>query len=63
MKKYEEGELIQDMNELLQQEFIYMHNKIYHKGWFCSWQIQSAQQYIKHKLLRKAVKKESDSNN
>ena len=39
-RKYERGEHILTLDELAKQEFIYMDHKVYHRGWFGSWQFR-----------------------
>lgn len=34
------GKKITNISEVVQQDFIYCRNKLYHKGWFMSWQMQ-----------------------
>lgn len=53
-RKYRKGEPITSLNELYQQKFIYFGNKITHHGWFGSWQLRLAQQYIDRGWLYKA---------
>jgi len=37
--KYVRGEQIQSLDELIAQKFIYFNHKVYHRGWFRSWQL------------------------
>ena len=46
MKKYSKGEPIKSLDELVSQEFVYWNNKVTHKGWFLSWQLQMAHKAI-----------------
>ena len=43
-KKYEKGEVIEDLNELLhalvKEGYVYYRHKIYHSGWATSWQLR-----------------------
>ena len=55
-RKYQKGEPIKSLDELSTQEFIYFYDKITHRGWFRSWQIRSALQYINRGCLYYAVK-------
>jgi len=57
-RKYTKGELITNFDELLKQEFIYVHGKIYHIGWVKSWRIQMAETYLIRNEVHKAVKKQ-----
>jgi hypothetical protein len=56
MKAYEKGELITSLDEMLKQEFIFSREKVYHRGWFCSWPIIFAQGKIQEKQIFKAIK-------
>lgn len=60
-KKYKRGDVITSLEELSQQEFIYVvhddYEKIYHHGWFKSWQFKNIEFQLKNKTLYKAVKK------
>lgn len=47
MRKYIAGEPIRDLNHLLECDFIFFHNKCYHKGWWGNWSLR----FIKHQLL------------
>lgn len=38
MKKYAQGETIKTAGELIAQEFVMFRGKVYHRGWFRSWQ-------------------------
>ena len=38
MNRYRKGGNIRSVDEILRQEFIYYINKLYHNGWFASWQ-------------------------
>lgn len=39
MSGYEQLEPIQTLDELVAQEFVIMHQKVYHQGWVRSWQL------------------------
>lgn len=54
-RKYRRGEVITSLDELAKQEFIYWHNKIYHAGWFMSWQFRMAKRFIDAGSLYYAV--------
>ena len=58
-RKYTQGELIHSFDELLEQEFIYVHGKIYHMGWVKSWRVRMAEDYLKRNVVYKAIKKSS----
>lgn len=55
-RKYRKGKPITSLDELAKQEFIYLHDKITHRGWFGSWQFSLVQRYIERGLLFYAVK-------
>ena len=57
-RKYEKGEPIETLDQLVNQDFIYLNNKIYNHGWFLSWQLSYANELISRKKLFKAIKKE-----
>lgn len=60
MKKYTPGQKITSMDELADQDFIYIvrgeYSKIYHKGWLLSWPLRTALRYIEQGVIYKAVK-------
>lgn len=60
MRKYEKGEIVTNISEIAGEEFIYFHNKIYHKGWWQSWQYIFIIKAISVGVLYKAKKKGSD---
>lgn len=60
MKKYRPGPKVTSLNELMEQDFVYWHDKITPKGWFCSWQLRMAQDAIKYGVIRLAIKIESE---
>lgn len=39
-KKYRRGGHILSLDELAKQKFVYFRHKIYHEGWFGSWQLR-----------------------
>lgn len=53
MRKYEQGDLIRSLDELMNQEFVMMNGKVYHTGWFGSWHIRNCKDYIHQKRLFK----------
>ena len=55
-RKYKKGDQIKSLDELEKQKFIYFFDKITHRGWFRSWQIRSALQYIQRGCLYYAIK-------
>ena len=56
MRKYKEGEIIKSLDELMAQDFIYIHGKVTHIGWVSSWQIRMAYNLINAGEIRKANK-------
>lgn len=59
-RKYRKGKPITSLTELYAQQFIFVFDKIIHRGWFGSWQIRFAQSYIERGRLYKAEKIESE---
>lgn len=45
-RKYTKGDRITSIDEMVQQEFVYIHDKIYHAGWFMSFQLSWARRMI-----------------
>ncbi|MBE6557542.1 MAG: hypothetical protein E7661_00775 [Ruminococcaceae bacterium] len=39
-RKYVRGEHIESLDELAKQDLVYMDHKVYHRGWFGSWQFR-----------------------
>ena len=60
MRKYQPGEVISDINEVLKQDFVYHHHKVYHKGWFLSWSLHYLLGQLQLGRLRYAVKIEKE---
>ena len=59
-RKYRKGAKITSLDELAKQEFIYVHDKITHAGWFISWQFRLAYSYIKRGWLYYAEKEKNN---
>lgn len=55
-RKYTKGEKITSLDELVQQEFVYWHDKITHQGWVTSWQLRMACLAIQNGVIFKAIK-------
>ena len=55
MKKYRKGERIKSLEEMLAQEFVMCHDKVYHRAWVRQWQINLAEQWIKMGVLYTVV--------
>lgn len=58
-QKYRKGEPVRSMDDLLQQEFVYFHHKITHRGWFLSWQLKFALDMLNRGVIYYAIRKES----
>jgi len=58
--KYRKGGPILSLDELARQEFVYFNGKIYHHGWFASWQLSWCAARIKFGELKYAIKEEDD---
>lgn len=56
--KYQKGDKITSLDELMAQELVYCFDKITPYGWFQAWQMRLASQYIRMGALFKAVRKE-----
>lgn len=54
-RKYQQGDRITKLDELVQEEFVMVHGKVYHRGWVCSWQINLALIYLQQHGCYKAV--------
>ena len=39
-RRYKRGERITSLDELYKSDFIWWRGKVYHKGWFSSWQFR-----------------------
>lgn len=57
-RKYKMGDNIKSFDDCLNQEFIYIWRKIYHRGWFMSFQVNLLNNLIKRNLVNYAIKKE-----
>jgi len=55
MRKYVKAEYITSIVELMEQDFVFWYDKVYHKDWFKWWQIEWAIGQIGNKTIRKAV--------
>lgn len=62
-RKYRKGGKITSLDELVKQEFIYCYHKITHCGWFMSWPVNLAKQYIARGCLFYAEKNEEEKDN
>lgn len=68
MSKYKPGRRIDTFDDLIKQELIIFrpypegrYSKVYHRGWFMSWQIQMVMQLIARGCLYTAEVIESDN--
>lgn len=59
-KKFRKGYRIKSLNELVEQEFVYLNDKVTHRGWFESWPIRTAKAMIAYGCIRAAIKIESE---
>ena len=55
-RKYRQGKQITSLDELVKQDFVYMHEKITHRGWFQSWQLGYVMRCLERGFLYYAVK-------
>ena len=53
-RKYKPGETIKSLDELSEQEFVYIHEKIYHRGWCASMQFRLVKSLMDDGHIRKA---------
>ena len=58
--KYKKGALITSLDDLANQEFVYVFDKITHSGWFLSWQFRLAKDYINRGVVYRADRRESN---
>lgn len=59
-RKYEDGEYIGSLEELLRQEYVMLHHRIKHIEVIRSAPLRVVEGWIKHGILRKAVLKKGD---
>ena len=60
-RKYEKGELITSIDELLSCDFVYIYNRLWYKKCFENLQLGHLLHLIAENLIRKAIKKESNN--
>lgn len=53
--KYECGDQITSISELVAQDFVMFAGKVYHHGWFMSWPLRAAQRYLTSGWLFRVV--------
>ena len=59
-RKYYPGKVISSFDELAAQEFIYIHDKIYHRGWWQSLQFSFIKRKMDDGCIRKADRRVED---
>lgn len=59
-RKYKQGEVVTNLNEVIGEEFIYFNHKIYHRGWFGSWQLRWIEEQIRRGTIKKAIRVEEE---
>ena len=47
---------IMTIDDMMKQDFIIVHNKVYHRGWFMGWTCRTAQRYISWGVMYYAYK-------
>lgn len=57
-KKYRPGDVINSLDDLLRQDFIFFNGKILHRGFFLSWSIHFILNSLGNGCLRYAVLEE-----
>lgn len=60
MKRYQKGKRVTNINQLEGTEFIYFMDKVYHHGWWGSWQYRLLKTWIERGAIWKAIKIEED---
>lgn len=61
-RKYRVGEPVKSMDELIEQEFVYWHEKIYHRGWFMSWPLNMASKAVRRGEIFKSIHRGDETN-
>ncbi len=59
-KRFRPGVPIRSLDELTRQEFVFFNGKLYHKGWFASWQLMWCATHIRYGELLYAVKEDNE---
>lgn len=59
-RKYERGEKITSLEEMVKQDCIYCNDKVTHRSWFMSWQINMAVNSIAAGRIYYAIRKEGE---
>ena len=60
MNRYRKGGNIRSVDEVLRQEFIYHINRLYHNGWFASWQTRFLKQEAERGRIFYAIREDVD---
>ena len=55
MKRFIKGDPVRSMDEFAQQKYVWMNNKIYHRGWFESWQFRYVKINIQQGWIYKCI--------
>lgn len=61
--KYIPGPVIDDLSTLAKQEFVFVHHKVTHCGWFMSWSLRSALVFLKAGAIKYAMRKDDNDDN
>ena len=61
-RKYNQGEKITSLGELMKQDFVYFNHKIVNYGWFQNWQIGWTKRVISLGFVHKAIKITKEEN-
>lgn len=48
MGKYLKEEKVNSLDELMEQDFVILHNQVINKGWFQNWPLHLASSYVRH---------------
>ena len=59
-RKYTKGGIIKSLDEMAQQEFVYIHDKIYHAGWFMSLQFHFVKKMVEAGCVCRAEPRTED---
>ena len=59
-RKYKPGKTIKSLDELSEQEFVYIHEKVYHRGWWASLQFRFVKLQMEAGYIRKAERIDED---
>lgn len=62
MNKYRKGEKITSIDELLEQNYAYINGRLYHSGWFWSWQFRLVAMAVKCGDVYKAERIDENEN-